>query len=165
MVNLLDKGTERPAKGAAMKLQQAEIIQILRRRAMLNQGDFGAKAFNTSFESGRTKVKNIELGRQVPTQKDLENMAAVLGVPVSDLQPQHLPSHEGDNGDAGNGIRIGRELLDAFPGLEDYLGMLEKAVKVGDTELVGYLADKVSSIVGKHALGPRRSKHASSGTR
>jgi hypothetical protein len=48
----------------------------------MNQGSFGAKAFNTSFDSGRTKVKNIELGKQKPTRQDLENMARVLDVAI-----------------------------------------------------------------------------------
>ena len=43
-----------------MELKQPEIIQILRRRCNLNQGALGAAAFDTSFESGRTKIKNIE---------------------------------------------------------------------------------------------------------
>jgi transcriptional regulator with XRE-family HTH domain len=125
-----------------MKLKQPEIILVLRRRAQRNQGDFGAGAFDTSFESGRTKGKNIELGRQVPTQKDLENMAAVLGVPVSELLPEQSSPRNAQD-ETGNGIRPGRELIDALPGLEDYLGMLEKAVRVNDTELVGDLAEKV----------------------
>jgi len=111
-----------------MDLKQAEIIQVLRRRAQINQGDFGAKAFSTSFESGRTKVKNIELGRQVPTYDDLKNMAEVLGVPVSELMPNtDIPSAA----DPGS-VEISRTVLDRFPGLEDYLGMLEKAVKIDD---------------------------------
>ena len=129
-----------------MRLEQPEIIQILRRRARLNQGDFGARAFDTSFESGRTKVKNIELGRQVPTRKDLEKMAAVLGVSVSELVPVDSPAVDGAAG-SGDGFRVGKELLEAFPGLEDYLGMLEKAVKVEDTELIGYLAEKVARLL------------------
>ena len=142
-----------------MKLEQPEIIQVLRRRAQLNQGDFGARAFDTSFESGRTKVKNIELGRQVPTQKDLEKMAAVLGVPISELLPEES-SHENARDDTGNGIRLGRELLDAFPGLEDYLGMLEKAVRVNDTELVGYLAEKVGWLLGQGPLPLQETRKA-----
>jgi transcriptional regulator with XRE-family HTH domain len=134
-----------------MKLEQPEIIQILRRRAQLNQGDFGARAFDTSFESGRTKVKNIELGRQVPTQKDLEKMAAVLGVAVSDLIPSDPPA-AGAAAASDNGFRIGKALLDAFPGLEDYLGMLEKAVKVDDTELIGYIADKIARLLRQAAI-------------
>ncbi|MGD9097312.1 MAG: helix-turn-helix transcriptional regulator, partial [Desulfobacterales bacterium] len=85
----------RPAKwaitathqGVIMELKQPEIIQILRRRCNLNQGALGAAAFDTSYESGRTKIKNIELGRQAPTPDDLEKMAVVLGVPVSELDP------------------------------------------------------------------------------
>jgi len=126
-----------------MDLKQAEIIQVLRRRAQINQGDFGAKAFSTSFESGRTKVKNIELGRQVPTYDDLKNMAAVLGVPVSELMPAADTPPAADT----DGVEISQTVLDRFPGLEDYLGMLEKAVKIDDGELIGYITDKISSLL------------------
>ncbi len=71
-----------------MELTTPEIIQLLRRRAQMNQGDFGAKAFGTSYESGRTKIKNIELGKQVPTEMDLKKMARVLGVKPVELRPQ-----------------------------------------------------------------------------
>jgi len=54
-----------------MELTLSEKIQLLRKRLGLNQGQFGAKAFNTSVETGRTKVKNIELGKQKPTPEDL----------------------------------------------------------------------------------------------
>jgi len=126
-----------------MDLKQAEIIQVLRRRAQINQGDFGAKAFSTSFESGRTKVKNIELGRQVPTYDDLKNMADVLGVPVSELMPSTDNPPEADT----DGVEISRAVLDRFPGLEDYLGMLEKAVQIDDAELIGYITGKISSLL------------------
>ena len=75
-----------------MELMQPEIIQILRRRCNMNQGALGAAAFDTSLESGRTKIKNIELGRQIPTPSDLEKMAGVLGVPVAALDPARANS-------------------------------------------------------------------------
>lgn len=126
-----------------MDLKQAEIIQVLRRRSQINQGDFGAKAFSTSFESGRTKVKNIELGRQVPTYDDLKNMAEVLGLPVSELMPSTDTQPTADI----HGVEISRTVLDRFPGLEDYLGMLEKAVKIDDSDLIGYITEKISSLL------------------
>ena len=72
---------------APMEMTQPEIIQVLRRRIGLNQGDFGARAFNTSFESGRTKVKRIELGKQIPTRNDLKKMAKIFGVGMEMLTP------------------------------------------------------------------------------
>ena len=47
----------------------------------MNQGTLGATAFDTSFESGRTKIKNIELGRQKATQRDIENLVRALNLP------------------------------------------------------------------------------------
>ena len=61
-----------------MNLTLPEKIQLLRKRMGLNQGQFGAKAFNMSVETGRTKIKNIELGKQKPTSEDLVQMAEAL---------------------------------------------------------------------------------------
>ena len=41
-----------------IELTQGEMIQILRKRAGRNQGQLGAEAFNTTPDSGRTKIKN-----------------------------------------------------------------------------------------------------------
>jgi len=128
-----------------MKLTQAERIQVLRRRANLNQGDFGAQAFDTSYESGRTKVKNLELGKQIPTAADIEKMARVLGVAEAEIRDsikQEPAMAAADNGDAV----IRGEVLNIFPGLETYLDMLNKAVCIGDAELIGHIAEKAAAI-------------------
>ena len=70
-----------------MRLTQTEIIQILRKRAGLNQAELGARAFNTTFDSGRTKIKNIELGKQRVNKEDLKRIAECLDVPQEQLQP------------------------------------------------------------------------------
>jgi len=131
-----------------MEMTQPEIIQVLRRRAGLNQGTFGAQSFSTSFESGRTKVKKIELGKQVPTYKDLKKMAAVLDVPVGALMPEtetetikHVPAVEG--------VTLSRECLDLFPGLENYVEMLNNAVKLRDEELIDYISEKIAALLTK----------------
>ena len=129
-----------------MNLSQAEIIQVLRRRANLNQGDFGAQAFKTSYESGRTKIKNIELGKQIPTPEDLRKMAQVLDVDIIDLMSSDvagempIPRHN-------NGVIVSAGVLDCFPGLRAYLEMLDKAVQIGDTELIGHIAEKAAAIL------------------
>jgi len=127
-----------------MKLTQSEIIQILRRRSGMNQGDFGAKAFNTSFDSGRTKVKNIELGKQVPTEADLLKMARILKTNVSALKPS--PFRTPAPTPPGAAI-IGSKVLDLFPGLATYLDMLNNAVKLEDMELIEYIAGKIASVL------------------
>jgi hypothetical protein len=126
-----------------MKLTQAEAIQILRRRSGMNQGDFGAKAFSTSFESGRTKVKNIELGKQIPTEKDLVNMARVLHTDVAELKPETLQSAATAPADA---VIVASEVLGLFPGLGTYLDMLNKAAKLDDAELIDYISGKIASL-------------------
>jgi transcriptional regulator with XRE-family HTH domain len=129
-----------------MEMTQPEIIQVLRRRAGLNQGTFGAQSFSTSFESGRTKVKKIELGKQVPTYKDLKKMAAVLDVPVGALMPETetetiktVPSVEG--------VALSRESLSLFPGLETYVEMLNNAAKLADEELIVYISEKIAALL------------------
>lgn len=132
-----------------MKLTQAEWIQVLRRRTNLNQGDFGARAFNTSYESGRTKVKNIELGKQVPTAEDVRKMARVLGVGESELQPSNNDAADQRTVKEGDAV-ISVEVLNAFPGFETYLDMLDKAVRIGDTELIGHIAEKAAAILNNY---------------
>lgn len=130
-----------------MELRQPEIIQILRRRCNMNQGALGAAAFDTSFESGRTKIKNIELGRQVPTPDDLEKMAAVLGVSVSELDPAHAAARPADRtGDGDGGVVVQRHVLERLPGADVYIEMLNKAVRLDDRELIGHIADKLAGL-------------------
>ena len=128
-----------------MELTQPEIIQLLRRRGNMNQGALGAAAFDTSFESGRTKIKNIELGRQVPTSDDLEKMARVLGVAAADLDPVKsgppVPCEEQDQG-----VFIRRGVLEHLPGADAYIEMLNKAVRLEDRELIAHIADKLAGL-------------------
>lgn len=127
-----------------MKLSQAEVIQMLRRRAGLNQGDFGARAFDTSFESGRTKIKNIELGKQIPTDADLINMARVLKTPVSNLKPDAFRAAAPAAPDGA--VVVEAPVLKRFPGLAAYLDMLNKAARLEDLELMDYIAGKIASV-------------------
>ena len=135
-----------------VELAQAEIIQIFRKRSGISQGDFGSRAFDTSYESGRTKMKNIELGRQIPKAADLKKMAALLKVPVSDLMPGTQP--------AGNGRRtsmpkvvLSKNVISRFPGLDAYIDMLNNAARVNDSELLECLCDKIAGLLtGKHTL-------------
>ena len=129
-----------------MELKQYEIIQILRRRSDMNQGTLGSKAFNTSYESGRTKIKNIELGKQIPTQDDLEKMAKVLGVLPKDLIPNATANtlHPRHNKE---GILIHQKTIDRFPQLAPYLDMLNKAVALDDQELIEHIGEKIAVIV------------------
>lgn len=145
-----------------MELTQAECIQVLRRRANLNQGDFGARAFNTSYESGRTKVKNIELGKQIPTAEDLKKMARVLNVDEREIQPSNgggsgtVAMHTGD-------AVIRSEVLKMFNGLETYMDMLNKAVRIGDDELIGHIAGKMAAIFSNYGI--EAAPNATTGTK
>ena len=128
-----------------MQLTQTEMIQLLRKRAGLNQAELGSRAFNTTIDAGRTKIKNIELGKQRVSQNDLGRIAACLNVPVAQLQsPTELnPVSQDQN---GQGIFISQALLDMFPGLEEYLAMLEKAAIIDDFDLMEYLSNKIADI-------------------
>ena len=129
-----------------MEMTQPEIIQVLRRRTGLNQGNFGAQAFSTSFESGRTKVKKIELGKQIPTYEDLKKMAGVLGVSVGTL----MPETEADviqSPPAVDGVVLSKECLERFPGLQTYIEMFNNAAKLGDEELIVYISEKIAALL------------------
>ena len=131
-----------------MELTQPEIIQILRRRADMNQGSLGAKAFDTSFESGRTKIKNIELGKQIPTEDDLKKMARVLGVSPETLKPKEGPQEPARQISTvvKEGMVIHKKTLLLVPDLGAYLDMFNKAVMLEDSELIRHIAGKLSDI-------------------
>lgn len=128
-----------------MQLTQPEIIQILRRRKGLNQAELGIKAFGLTSDSARTKIKNIELGRQLPTAKDAQKLASALDVEPGDLElstavsgPRTLSSQ--------NSCSMTPETLQLFPGYAEYIEMLNNAVRIGDQDLIGYIAGRLSSL-------------------
>jgi len=129
-----------------MEMTQPEIIQVLRRRTGLNQGNFGARSFKTSFESGRTKVKKIELGKQIPTYEDLKKMAGVLGVSVGSLMPE-IDTETIKRPPGVEGVVLSQACLDLFPGLETYVEMFNNAAKLGDEELIVYISDKIAALL------------------
>jgi transcriptional regulator with XRE-family HTH domain len=129
-----------------MQLTQPEMIQILRKRANLNQAELGSQAFSTNMDSGRTKIKNIELGRQRPTEDDLRRMAECLEVSVEHL----TATSDGKgrpSGDRPGGVIIPQKIIDMFPGLGNYLGMLDNAAGLEDVELIEYLTGKIGEIL------------------
>ena len=91
-------------------------------------------------------VKNIELGKQIPTQDDLEKMARVLGVSSTDLTPNASTSilHPLTGKE---GILIHQKTIDRFPQLAPYLDMLNKAVALNDQELIEHIGEKIAVIV------------------
>lgn len=129
-----------------MQLSQPEIIQILRKRANLNQAELGSRAFSTTMDSGRTKIKNIELGRQRPTEDDLRCIGECLDVPVEQLMAESDGRHTA-SGDRRNGAVISQKIIDMYPGLGNYLEMLDKAAGIDDTELIEYLTGKIGEIL------------------
>ena len=128
-----------------MRLTQSEIIQILRKRAGLNQAELGSRAFKTTLDSGRTKIKNIELGKQRPSADDLRRVAECLDVPVEQLQP--APQNQTSTTvHYKGGIQISQKIVDMFPDLREYLEMLENAARIDDSELIAYLSKKIADI-------------------
>ena len=128
-----------------MKLTLPEKIQLLRKRTGLNQGQFGSKAFNMSVETGRTKIKNIELGKQKPTADDLVQIAKVLDVPPSALEQASVEGI-GASPSPKAGILVDQAVLDRFHQLGPYLEMLNRAVSIKDNELVAHIADKLCGV-------------------
>jgi transcriptional regulator with XRE-family HTH domain len=128
-----------------MELTQSEIIQILRKRAGLNQAELGSRAFNTTTESGRTKIKNIELGKQNISPEDLKCIARSLDVSPEQLQPLSRKKNT-DSVLFQDDILISKRIANMFPGLREYLDMLEKASMIEDSDLITYLSDKIADI-------------------
>lgn len=126
-----------------MKLSQSETIQILRKRAGLNQAELGSRAFNTNIDSGRTKIKNIELGKQRPSDEDLKQMARCLDVPIEVLEPSSGNNQARAN--AGDLI-LPKKVALMFPDLREYLEMLDKASEIDDYDLIDYLSKKIADI-------------------
>ncbi len=129
-----------------MRLTQPEMIQILRKRANLNQAELGSRAFNTTLDSGRTKIKNIELGRQRPTEDDLRRIGECLAIPLEKLMVE-TDINARPSGDRQEGFWISQKIIDIFPGLGNYLEMLDKAAGIEDLELIEYLAGKIGEIL------------------
>ena len=128
-----------------MRLTQSEIIQILRKRAGLNQAELGSQAFDTALDSGRTKIKNIELGKQRVSDEDLKRIAECLEIPLVQLQPS--PENKKiTSTQIKEGISLSQKVVDMFPGLHEYLEMLEKASIIDDLDLIEYLSKKISDI-------------------
>jgi len=128
-----------------MRLTQSEIIQILRKRAGLNQAELGSRAFNTTPESGRTKIKNIELEKQRVSDDDLKRIAQCLDVPFEQLQPPSQNSKITST-KLKNGTLISQKVVDMFPDLREYLEMLENAAQIDDLDLIAYLSKKIAGI-------------------
>jgi transcriptional regulator with XRE-family HTH domain len=135
-----------------MQLTQPEIIQILRRRRGLNQAELGVKAFGLSPDSARTKIKNIELGRQLPNDDDTQKLARALDVEIGVIAPSAAATETGTCA-ADNACHMTPETLRLFPGLADYVDMLNNAVRIGDQDLIGYIAGKLSSLFAMNYKG------------
>jgi transcriptional regulator with XRE-family HTH domain len=129
-----------------MQLTKPEIIQILRKRAGLNQAQLGSRAFETTMDSGRTKIKNLELGIQRPTDDDLRRIAECLQEPF-ELFQHNSDSSENSSIKSRDGILISQKIVDMFPDLEDYLGMLDKAARMDDADLIDYLTKRIGRIM------------------
>ena len=133
-----------------MQLTQPEIILIFRKRANITQAELGSRAFETTPNSGRTKIKNIELGRQLATDDDLRQIAKCLDIPVEMLEP-NSENNEMIAGKRESGILISDKIVDMFMNLRKYLEMLNEAADLDDSELIVYLAKKIADIL---QIGP-----------
>ena len=128
-----------------MQLTQSEIIQILRKRAGFNQAELGSRAFETTLDSGRTKIKNIELGKQRPSDDDLKRIAQCLDVPLEQLQAP-LQIQKSASARIEDGYVLSNKVVDMFPDLAEYLEMFENASRIDDFELLEYLSKKIAGI-------------------
>lgn len=128
-----------------MQLTLPETIQVLRRRNGLNQAELGAKAFGLNPNTARTKIKNIELGLQLPSAAELEKLADALGVAADDFFAQ-APSIGDKSSSQARDCSFTPETVQLFPGITEYVDMLNNALRLGDQDLIGYLAGKLSTL-------------------
>jgi len=128
-----------------MQLTLPEIIQLLRRRKGLNQAELGIHAFALAPDSARTKIKNIELGRQRLSEDDIEKLAQALDVPPDTITPTQSVANP-TGGTLKNGCLLTQETLQHFPGLEEYIEMLNNAVRIEDLDLIYYIAGRLSTL-------------------
>ena len=128
-----------------MRLTQSEIIQILRKWAGLNQAELGSRSFDTTFDSGRTKIKNIELEKQRVNDDDLKRIAKCLDVALEQLQPSP-ENKKMTSAQFKDGILISQKVVEMFPDLREYLEILEKASRIDDLDLIEYLSKKITGI-------------------
>jgi transcriptional regulator with XRE-family HTH domain len=147
-------GSNTTLQEVLVELTLPEKIQLLRKRRGLNQGQFGAKAFNTSEETGRTKIKNIELGKQKPTADDLIQMAGVLNIPPT-MFHQSPTEDTATRTPSGQGLLVDQAVLDRFHQLGPYLEMLNRAISIKDEELIEHIAGKLADVF---ALGGQQLK-------
>lgn len=113
----------------------------------MNQGQLGADAFNTTPDSGRTKIKNIELDKQKPTLDDLKAIADSLDLPLSDILFYQDKRPGSTTAPSSEGIFVHRRILGQYPGLEECLSILNKALILKDQELVSYVAKKAAGLL------------------
>jgi len=138
-----------------MQLTKPELIQILRKRAGLNQAELGSRAFETTLDSGRTKIKNLELGIQRPTDDDLKRIAECLGAPLELFQTDiHIDEKALNN--RQDGVLISQKIIDMFPDLGDYLAMLDKAARMNDIDLIDYLTERIAKILSRDPAAKTR---------
>jgi transcriptional regulator with XRE-family HTH domain len=130
-----------------VELTQGEIIQILRKRSGINQGQLGTDAFNTTPDSGRTKIKNIELDKQKPKLNALKAITDSLHLPLSDILFFQDESPGSAAAQTSEGIFIHLRILSQFPGLEECLSILNKALILKDKELISYVAKKTAGLL------------------
>ena len=135
-----------------MQLTLPEIIQLLRRRKGLNQAEPGIEAFGLAPDSARTKIKNIELGRQRLSDEDVQKLALALEVQPEEIKPTRTATGS-DAGLSGTGCALTNETLQLFPGLEEYIEMLNNAVRIGDHDLIGYIAGRLSNVFAMNYKG------------
>ncbi len=128
-----------------MQLTLPEIIQLLRRRKGLNQAELGVQAFDLARDSARTKIKNIELGRQRLSDDDIQKLSLVLDVTPETIAPTPATTLSAGKSPT-TGCLLTHETLQLFPGLEEYVEMLNNAVRIGDQDLVGYIAGRLSTL-------------------
>ena len=121
-----------------MKLKQGELIALYRSRKGWTQKMLGEKLF-PELSAPHVKMRKIEAGIQKPTDQELEDISAELGIYFDEID---------DNPDNEDFI-VSREALEYFPKLKHYLESINLAAKIKDPELIKFTFKKMEQYIKK----------------
>lgn len=114
-----------------MKLSIGEKIMVLRSRKRMQKQELGNQAFGNLI-APNVKIKKIEQGTQIPSQKDIQAIAKTLGVPIADIV--------GDND-----VYIEPLVLEVAPSLRYYIGMMNDAARMNRPKFIKTVIEEMCS--------------------
>ena len=130
-----------------MKLTTGEMIMLFRIRKGLTQKQLGDIVFK-DLQTPNVKVKKIEKGQQKIDERDLEQIAEILEVPIEILQygkiitalPGQIINLETRKEE---GYRISKKIKQIFPEFPNYLQAFNSMAKIDAMDLLAKILQKM----------------------